>query len=330
MIPKFLYINSRYTDYQQDLIYSGLTNVIGKENVIDYPWNPKFHLPYKVYPKNMGYSSFSLPKPRAFFNTGDFDIVILASAKKDALETYAKLLSRIKDKPIFFLDGGDRSDIGGDFHRLNAGVLYEETVKQRPFDFIFKREYVPALHESNSRILPFPFSFPHDLRISSKEEIEKKYEVSFWGQQAPEIRTKALKLLEGKYDCAQNGTTLNQDFKTYKRKGKFYLEEISKCKVVLNFRGGGWDTMRYWETPAMGSFMISQKPQIHIPHNFEDGRHVVWCCDTLCDLTEKIDYYLQRPSEREAIAARSRAHLNKYHLNTSRAKSMLRIARSIL
>jgi hypothetical protein len=321
---------SRFTDYQQDLIYSGLTKIMGKKNVIDYPWNPKFHLPYKRYPKNLGYSSFSLPKPRPFFRAEDFDIVVLASAKKDALVTFAELLPAIKNKPIFFLDGGDLPKVGGDFYRLDAGRLFEEVIKKRPFDFIFKREYVSSLHESNPKIIAFPFSFPYHVCLDTKQEADKKYDVSFWGQQAPEIRTRALKLLEGKYDCSKNGTSLNQDFKTYKRKGKFYLKEIADCKIVLNFRGGGWDTMRYWETPAMGSFMISQKPQIHIPHNFEEGRHVIWCCDTLGDLTEKIDYYLQRPSEREMMAARSKAHLNKYHLNTNRAKSMLRIAQSIL
>jgi len=328
--PKILYIVSQYTDYQQDLIYSGLTKIIGKENVIDYPWNPKFHLPYKKYPKNLGYSSFSLPKARPFFNTSQFDLVILASAKKDALAVYSKLLPSILDKPMLFLDGGDRPEVGGDFHRLGAGAQYEEVLKKRPFDLIFKREYVSSLHKSNPRIFPLPFSFPYDVCMPAKNDVEKKYEVSFWGQQAPEIRTKALKLLEGKYDCSQNGTTLNQDFKTYKRKGKFYLEELSRCKVVLNFRGGGWDTMRYWETPAMGSFMISQKPQIEIPDNFEEGKHLVWCCDTLGDLTEKIDYYLKRPLERGVMAAKSREHLNKYHLNTSRANSLLRIVQSVL
>jgi spore maturation protein CgeB len=146
----------------------------------------------------------------------------------------------------------------------------------------------------------------------------------------PEIRANALKLLSGKYDCTQNGTTLNQNFKTYKRTGKFYLEEIARCKIVLNFRGGGWDTMRYWEVPAVGAFMISQKPQIVIPNNFEEGKHVAWCSDSLDDLIEKIDYYLSHESEREKIAAQAQEHLMKYHLNTSRAAFLLEKVNKVL
>jgi spore maturation protein CgeB len=110
----------------------------------------------------------------------------------------------------------------------------------------------------------------------------------------------------------------------------FYLKEIARCKIVLNFRGLGWDTMRYWEVPAVGSFMISQEPKILIPNNFESGKHLVWCSDGLDDLIDTIDYYLARPTERERIAKNAREHLIKYHLNTVRAKTLLEIVQPIL
>jgi spore maturation protein CgeB len=318
---KILYLCSSHFDYQQDLIYSGLVKVLGQENVTDYPWNPKFHVSYKSYPKNLGYSSFTLPK--VFIDYSKIDLVILASAKKDALATYTKLLPKIISKPIVFLDGGDLPEVGGDFYRFNLGTEYEEILKKRPFDLVFKREFISSLHESDKKIIPFPFSFPYNLYVPTCDERYKKYDVSFWGQQIPEIRANALTLLSGKYDCIQNGTTLNQNFKTYKRTGKFYLEEIARCKIVLNFRGGGWDTMRYWEVPAVGAFMISQKPQIVIPNNFEEGKHVAWCSDSLDDLIEKTDYYLSHTAERETMALQARERLMKYHLNTSRAAFLL-------
>lgn len=325
---KILYLCSSHFDYQQDLTYSGLVKVLGQENVIDYPWNPKFHISYKSYPKNLGFSSFTLPNP--FLNFSAIDLVILASAKKDALAAYEKVLPKIIDKPIVFIDGGDLPEIGGDFQRFNLGYEYQRILKKRPFDLVFKREFIPSLHESDKKIFPFPFSFPYNLQIPTCSPSRKKYEVSFWGQQIPEVRANALKLLNGKYDCTQNGTTLNQNFKTYKRTGKFYLEEIARCKIVLNFRGGGWDTMRYWEVPAVGAFMISQKPQITIPNNFEEGKHVAWCSDSLDDLIDKIDYYLNHETERETMASQAREHLMKYHLNTSRAAFLLEKVNQLL
>jgi len=323
---KTLFLNSSSFDYQQDLTYSGLVKVLGNANVIDYPWNPKFHLGYKRYPKNLGYSGLTLPKLfRDSFD--DIDLVIVGSAKNDVLQTYAGILPKISGKPVLLLDGGDRAEIGGDFYRLGSGNEYEEICRKRPFDLVLKREYLPALHEAAANVYPFPFSFPYNLEIPTCAEDEKKYTVSFWGQQNPEIRTNALKLLQDKYDCRHNGTTLNQNFSTYRRKGRFYLEEIARCKIVLNFRGGGWDTMRYWEVPAVGSFMLSQKPRIVIPHDFAAGRHVGACSDTLDDLIDQIDYYLAHPAERQTMAAQAREHLNRYHLNTSRARTLLEIVR---
>ena len=326
---KILYLCSRHFDYQQDLTYSGLVKILGKENVTDYPWNPKFHLPYKAYPKNLGYSGFSVLNLFAP-DFKKFDLVIFGSAKGDTLATYTRILPQIKDKPILFLDGGDLPEVGGDFHRFNLSAAFNDMIKKRAFDIVLKREYIPSLHQGDSKIFPFPFSFPYNLAIDPVKEESKKYEVSFWGQQNPAIRSNALKLLQGKYDCDKNGTTLNQNFNTYKRKGKFYLEEIARCKVVLNFRGGGWDTMRYWEVPATGTFMISQRPQIIIPNNFEGGKQVVWCDDSLDDLIDKIDYYLARPNERELISKQAREHLNRFHLNTTRAQALIEIVKRIL
>lgn len=319
---KLLFINSSSTDYLQDLTYSGLVKTLGVENVTDYPWNVKYHLPVKNYPKNLGYTKFSI-NFNLNINFKVFDAVILASAKKDALEVLKKILPKIHNTPIVFLDGGDRPEIGGDFYRLGNEASYLELIKTRPFDLIFKREYFLNEHGNANHIHPFPFSFPFNVSIPSANESEKKYDVSFWAQKEPAIRENALKMLEGKYDCDENGTKLNQDFKTYNRKGKFYLEELSRCKIVLNFRGGGWDTMRYWEVPAVNTFMISQKPQIHIPNNFEDGKHVIWCSDSLDDLFDKIDYFLKNESERIKIAQQGKEHLYKYHLNTNRAKFLI-------
>ncbi len=323
---KILFICSTGFDYSQDLAYGGLVKILGQQNVVDHPWNIKYHLPLKDYPKNLGYTSFSLRLP-LFGNFNQFDLVILGSAKPDALHTYSKILSSIKNKPVIFIDGGDEQQTGGDFYRLNAGNEYEAVIKQKPFDIILKREYIPALHDAAGNTFPFPFSFPYNVHIDRVAEEQKKYDVAFWGQQKPAIRENALRMLQGKYDCEKNGTTLDQNFYNYKRKGKFYLEELAACKIVLNFRGGGWDTMRYWEAPACGSFMISQRPQITIPNNFEDGKHVVWCDDSLNDLIEKIDYYLRHTTERESIAATAKTHLEKYHLNTSRAKRLLEIVK---
>jgi len=321
---KILFINSKSFDYLQDLTYSGLIKYLGPNNIIDYKTNFKYHLPIKKYPKNLGFTRFSIPLHLSI-DFGSFDAVILGSAKQDALEILSKILPKISNVPLIFIDGGDREEIGGDFERLGAKKEYLNFINKRPFDIILKREYIPDLHDQIHQAYPLPFSFPHNITINKKVENEKKYQVSFWAQQKPAIREKALQLLKGQFDCDQNGTSLGQNFKKYKRKGSFYLEELSKCKVAINLRGGGWDTMRYWELPAAGTLMISQQPKILIPNNFENGKHVIFCNDSLDDLLDKINFYLNNIALREEITNQAKLHLLKYHLNSCRAEYIVNI-----
>lgn len=324
-MPKLLFINSKESDYLQDLTYSGLVKVLGAENVVDYPWNPYYHIKYRrVYPRNLGYAPNSLfSSLSSRFSSSDFDAVLVGSTKPKCFQSYLRIMSRIPvSTPVIFIDGGDYSNIGGDMERLNALHLYDEAVAKRPFDLIFKREYLQNIDYPDN-IMPLPFSFNFD---SFKPKLSKdsfKYDVSFWGVESDPVRTKALDLLQDRFDCRDNGTVRNQVFKKYKRKGLRYLEELGSCKIVLNFRGGGWDTLRYWEAPAVGRFMISQRPGIVIPDNFRDGKEIVFCRDDLSDLIDLCTYYLENDSEREIIAKNAFELARRHHSDEARAKYLL-------
>jgi len=160
---------------------------------------------------------------------------------------------------------------------------------------------------------------PQDIKVEEK----KLYDVTCWCVESDPIRTKALSILENLYDCRSNGTTLGQTFKNYKRKGLGYLKELGGSRISCNFRGVGWDTLRYWEIPAVQSLMISQKPQIVIPDNFVNGEHVIFCKDDLSDMTSLIDYYLSHEDEREEMSAAARDYAMKIHTHIQRAEYFL-------
>lgn len=313
---KVLFINSHSADYVQDLTYSGLVKKLGISNVIDYKWNKKFHVPYKKYPKNLGYTRNSLFPSLINRLKMDYDVVIVGAAKVDCFESYIALAPSIdKNIPVIFIDGGDGPTIGIDLTAYKRPELYEKAIAIRPFDYIFKREYLFE-NSYDDNVFALQISFNED-RLPALPQ-KKSYDVSFWAVESAPIRTEALKLLDGQFDCRENGTEPKQKFSKYARKGTFYLEELARCKIVLNLRGGGWDTMRYWEVPAIGSFMITQKPQIEIPHDFVDKKHVVHCKDDLSDLIELCQYYLEHEQEREAIAQAGREHFLAYHTDVKR------------
>lgn len=315
---KILYINAPSADYVQDLTYSGLVKKFGINNVIDYRWNLKYHLPYKKYPKNLGYIDGTL---LSFLRVVDFkniDCVFLGSSKIETFKTYIEIAQKIPaNVPVVFIDGGDREEIGMDLEVYGDANLYEEALSIRPFDFIFKREYFED-KEYAQNVAPLPMSFNFDKLPKLPHNF--KYDVSFWAVESYPLRTDVLKILEQKYDCKQNGTTRNQKFSQYKRKGSFYLQELSSCKITINVRGGGWDTMRYWEVPAVGGFMLSQKPGIVIPNNFEHEKEVVFFKNDLSNLSDLCDYYLKNEDRRETIAKAGLQKMKAYHTDEKRVE----------
>jgi hypothetical protein len=325
---KVLFINSRSYDYLQDIVYSGLVKLLGSSNVNHWPTNYKYSFPLKRYPKNLGYNSSSwqgalIVKP----DVKKYDVIVIGSAKPATFKSYLKIASSIPSNiPVVFLDGGDRQEIGEDLKRLGGDGLLTQARNRRDFDWIFKREYfTDRVYDSNVKPLPFGFNFS---RLPKNNGIQKKYDVTFWAVESHPIRTQALSLLQDKFDCLSNGTTLNQTFKNYRRKGKYYLQELASSKIALNFRGGGWDTLRYWEIPAVGGFMISQRPGIYIPHNFEHEKHVVFCDDNLSNLLDLCSYYLKNEEERRRIAKGGYDHARQYHSDEARAKTILTIVGS--
>lgn len=327
---KILFINSTHYDYMQDILFSGLVKHVGIENIKTIPLNKSYFLATKEYPKNLGYNKGVFPK--LLWNSiknFKYDCVIVGSAKKKSFEIYNSIAHKIPSStPVVFIDGGDVDWIGGDLKRKNCFELYEKAISIRPFDLVFKREMIIG-REYDKNVFPCPFAFNLD-RISSIPKKSKIYNLSFWAVESHKIRTDALTLIQDKFDCKLNGTSLNQKFKLYKRKGDFYLEELKRSNIVLNFRGGGWDTLRFWEVPALETFMISQKPQIVIPDEFENGKNIIYCKDDLSDLLDLIQYYLIHDTEREKIVKESFAHLKKFHTDEKRAKYVVEIIKGFI
>ena len=322
-MTKILYINRPNFDYIQDFIYIGLIEILGKKNVIEYPWNFKYHFNHRPYPKNIGLVKGNFLN--SYFRKIDFDdidAVIVASCHPFNMQKYLEIMDKIdKNTPRIFLDGGDFPEIAGDLSRLGGEDIYKEIISKHKFDLIFKREYlIDKIYDDNVFSLPLCFDLNN---LPSKKETNFKYDVAFWAVETDPIRTKALEMLEDKFDCKSNGTMKSQVMSKYKRKGTFYLEELQSCKIGLNFRGGGWDTLRYWELSALGCFMISQRPQIEIENNFIDKEEIVYCKDDLSDLIELCKYYLEHEDERKRIGLNAKKKLEKYHTHIARTQFIL-------
>ncbi len=209
-LPKILFVNATKSDYLQDWTYAGLVALLGKKRVYDYPFNYRYHLPMKEYPKNGGYCPGGMHQ-RLLNKMGDFDLVILASSHPECFQAYLKIQDRLpKNLPIVFIDGGDRAEIAGDLQRYNQSNLLSDSQKYRNFDLIFKREYLKN-KDYPKNVFPYPFCI-NTQQIPKDLPSDKKYDVSFWAVESHPIRSQALEILEPLYDCKKNGTKKKTGF----------------------------------------------------------------------------------------------------------------------
>ena len=340
---RLLFICSRRFDYLQDLTYAGLVQCLGKDQVLDWPRRPGFHLPLKGYPRNLGYVS-GLPLFSATPRSFGVDAVVVAACKPDAVSTYLKLLPSLpRDVPHVWLDGGDRPELGGDLERLGRPDFLAELARVRPFDIVLKRELLAVASQGGgtdtetpdyaklcpsgwplpvpSRVVPFPLAVRSDLMPPRAED--KAYEVVFWASDNCPDRHRAFELLAGRYDCDANGSVPRRTPREFGRQGKAYLTEMSRARLAVNVRGTGWDTLRFWEMLAMGTTVLSQKLPLLLPEPPTQRQELVWLKADVSDLLEEADYYLAHDRERAAIGGRGRAWVLAHHTHVARARQLL-------
>jgi hypothetical protein len=201
------------------------------------------------------------------------------------------------------------------------------------------------------RTVPLPLSIVMDA-LPDVGRVKKEIDVSYRGRASHPRRVKAVDILSGMEGVKfAGGVYASPDDRRYKLKaGTFerlrtkilenclasetdrqkqqppetYYREIAASKIAVALRGGGRTaSLRYFEIVAMGTMLLSDRPETLIPNDFVDRRHAVYCKPDLSDLAVLIRRYLQEDAERKAIVAEGRAHLLKYHTCERRAEYFL-------
>ena len=192
---KILFIASSESDYLQDLTYAGLSEILGNKSLVDFPYHWQYHKEKKFfwnkkleYPKNLGLvkemnsSTLHLTEEEVlnYLKQNKFSLVILGSAKIDNLAILDRLMEVIQ-VPWIFIDGGDWTEVGGDFKRLGGQEsfnLFQKICRLKKPSVIFKREL--PLESKEEKLFPLPFSVNSSI-IPIKPPVDnKKYQVQFW------------------------------------------------------------------------------------------------------------------------------------------------------
>ena len=314
--PRILVITHDHSDYGMDTLFHGLCTLLGKENVVEYPWKPTLHGRNSNAADNYP-CVFDYPgEPRHVSDLvrelkhGRFDLILYADVVQMAYQAEVRqLIHAAPHVPLVLYDTWDDC-----FTPVRTLLQY----CGRPnFDLIFKREMLAGV-DYGPHTHPLPFGYPDSLvePASGRE----KSEAVFWaGKKEYGLRPLYIPRLE-----ARLGRSLDRRFDQAQ-----YQRKLRNSDIGLSFFGCGFDTVRYWELPANQVMLMAERPPICIPYDFVDGQSAVFF-DDLSDLERKLDYYLHHPGEVDRIAAAGHAHFLRYHTSSARARQFLATVAQVL
>ena len=297
----------KYPNYGLDIIYDGLCKVLGWENIFEYPRKETLHSGNSNlcnnYPCFFHYpddNCLTLKKAKGMLENNEFDLVLICMHQEQSA------ISELGDSllkttvPKFVLDQED-----------SYYVDYAFIDKYNILGY-FKRELVYT-EEYDPRIIPLTFSYPNQL-ISMRFP-EKKTKTMFWAGKS--YYTRGLYI-----DRAQSIARVK--FPPNNLHRFQYAKILDNTIIGLNLFGWGFDTVRYYELPAHGCLLFSERPPIPIYQDYVDGESAVFFSD-LSEFTQKLRYLMSNPKEIQRIANNGYEHIKKYHTTDQRAKQMLSI-----
>lgn len=321
-----------------DLLYSGLVNVLGTDRVVLYPARPKYfegvpvstgdkEKDYGAERRSLGYVKGNTPlyvdavEIRQMLQRQKIGLIV-TDEREDSYRLYLSLSAQFFDVPVIVVAGHDK-----------FWAQSPETVKQQYgknfrllFSDLFEERYVELPY---FRPYNWSVNFDHlwDPKQRQKFLNDKKYDICFSGFNSHPDR---LRFVEHVYNNWTNRglkikvflETRPNTMEAFDQKAK-YFEDIARSRICLNLRGAATTgkTMRFWEIPYVGSFMLSQRFTMAL-NPFMEGSHCAYFSDEN-EFDRKVDQYLSFESFRENAAHDANIVATKWCTSEERARQVL-------
>jgi len=307
--PRVLFLTESRPHYGLDVLFDGLSRVLGADRVVEYPCKHSLHngelMSHTNYPV-----AFSWPRAdvddaatlRAL-SEGGFDLILVGALEIAHSAALAEALAAAPARCVVVsVDAEDDCTL-----RLEDRAPFVDL--WRPC-LQFKRELLKCLPVAPG-LLPLPFSYPDDL-VAAEITGARTTEIFWAGAEEAGARRAWLDKLRAITPMPALGYVSQTE----------YRERLRHSRLGLSLAGGGFDTVRYWEIPAQGAALISERLPIRIPHDFQDMREAIFF-DSPRDFAERLRYVEAHPECIEEIRLRGHAHLREHHTASARACQLL-------
>lgn len=343
-MTKVLWLTHPESDYGATFAFSGFCQVLGSENVLDYPVKPTYHgKDDNNYPRlwcndgpgntgrfewlREGYPEHvdSWEHLSACIREGMFDLVVLESWRWTVQRSWDELKDDIRA-------GGAKVVLhdGEDFNNL----MQDAVQAVRP-DYYLKRELMKNLDFSNAgspKVLPFPFSCPDQIveRYPLDRTIKQLYGITCLLGLSWQPRQGLADALRSAVSSSPYpsyiATSEDQDRSNphHALMGFWdYIRTMHESRFGVSMRGFGWDSCRYWEAGAVTG-LLADDVAIQIPHPYEHQKTalIYQSVDDAAAWAKRI-----ASGEESAFFDQVRLagmdHTRKFHTNSARVKWLL-------
>jgi len=301
--------------YGSDFLYDGFCEVLGHENVFDYPEKGPLH---------DGRDECGIDSDQTWPRKGhtleeaavQCDLAVIAMPPGGQIPGHAWNACRALKVPIAAVDASDQvRDCRG----------WYETVAGREVQY-FKRELPIGDTWGHPLPLCYPASRIPFQDMMGRERLNRVfYYASTHGGRGPGIpRIQIADLLR------QNELLVNLDIKLFEgqqREGRptpdEYHSRMEDASIGISWNGApNWDTNRFWENFAYGLAQVAERPKIQIPHEPSDGMHCLYASSPE-SVAAKVRFLLDERSLCREIAYEGHCHFRKYHTSAARARYVM-------
>lgn len=291
---RILYLMDDVFNFGSMFLFDGLTDIADVTVVAHPPLGSKISQWYVRADRK--HKRVSTEEAKAL----DFDFIVIANQHRTTLN-YMRTLRQIDIPNVIY------------FNADKPGLDWNIVGEFRP-QLCFLREYYYNERYSNNCIaLPFAYPLAELVPVQKEREIDILFAMS--GQNNP-ARITWHDILKKNFAHTNSIFNIEKNFEQ-----EDYFEHLKNSKIVIDIRGYGAETARFYEAIAHGAFVITNETMLYRPHPFlnhehvcytEESRIAIWC-----------NYYLQNNQQRLKSATNAQCHLLKYHTTEKMAERFL-------